>query len=517
MEYRFTVLCLLLAQVLTCTHSVTGTSCSNGFAPACSEGTPTRRCLEAAVDLFASETGYYVFDGYEGPSPDIHARVGDTLVFRQRDETNWYHPLGFAFLPDGAHGSTWGAEENPEVEGLDQLAYFVNGERACGAGSEDDIGLDCYEPEFFYPREAWGEKEYHVELTITPELAAASHGGVLFYFCHIHSRMSGRIVLHNADGTRVAGSGAGEPELYDPVSVDPIDEVCGTYGLSPYAPGQPGACEERFVCGDLDTDFEKCLQAMDCQMNREMLVVGHDAHQDELATFSQQMIPHHVNAVNMARLLLKHVGRERLAQVDGFLDMVYDIINGQNFQIHLMRAYLGSHPEYLALNLTAESVGPHCDKGPHGAGPIVIGIGGGGGGGGGSNGTSGADRESHTVVSTTSFTASTSSLETITSTPVVATETSSGVPSTFPLSNVSSAETPTEASSSSDQVSTDTFTAVVVFLCAVIVGQAVVIARLLRSKTITHKLSSTLELSPSVEESMDSSTSKLQASPVSVV
>ena len=108
--------------------------------------------------------------------------MGQTLVFEQYAVTNWYHPLGFAFYPDGAHGADWGGDEREEVEGLDQIQYFIDSQRACGV---NDIGLDCYEPEFFYPLDTWSEHAYRVELTITPELAQRAIGGVLYGFCHV--------------------------------------------------------------------------------------------------------------------------------------------------------------------------------------------------------------------------------------------------------------------------------------------------------------------------------------------
>ena len=89
--------------------------------------------ITAKVDVHAGETGYYTFDGLVGPSPTINVKVGQKLVFSQHDASNWYHPLGFAFYPDGAHGETWGGDERPEVEELDQIQYFKNGARACDA------------------------------------------------------------------------------------------------------------------------------------------------------------------------------------------------------------------------------------------------------------------------------------------------------------------------------------------------------------------------------------------------
>lgn len=62
----------------------------------------------------------------EGPSTTNHERHkllgtepyrGQTYVFDQTESSNWYHPLGFAYFPDGAH------------EGVDELEEGIgNGE-----------------------------------------------------------------------------------------------------------------------------------------------------------------------------------------------------------------------------------------------------------------------------------------------------------------------------------------------------------------------------------------------------
>ena len=82
------------------------------------------------------------------------------------------------------------------------------------------------------------------------------------------------------------------------------------------------------MCGAIDTNFEKCMQAIDCKMNREMKSATDFFHSGHpMALFAQQMcvpplsfhlsftdasfytapcrIPHHVNAVNMAKILLQ--------------------------------------------------------------------------------------------------------------------------------------------------------------------------------------------------------------------
>lgn len=56
------------------------------------------------------------------------------------------------------------------------------------------------------------------------------------------------------------------------------------------------------LCDNLDTTFEDCMAALNCKMKTEMAVGGGGS---EIVTFYQQMIPHHANAINMARVLLK--------------------------------------------------------------------------------------------------------------------------------------------------------------------------------------------------------------------
>merc|ERR1719401_603821 len=101
-------------------------------------------------------------------------------------------------------------------------------------------------------------------------------------------------------------------------------------------------------------------------MYQEMRVKGHDAHGDALVTFAQQMIPHHANAVNMAKLLLKHAPAA-VKKVEDLENILWSIINQQNHEIHQFRNYLADHAAYTAVshegaNLNAESVGQHCSS-----------------------------------------------------------------------------------------------------------------------------------------------------------
>jgi uncharacterized protein (DUF305 family)/plastocyanin len=299
---------------------------------------PSSTTICVSLNPFAGESGYYEFAGYVGSSPTITVSVGDSITFDQSDSSNWYHPIGFAYEPDGAHGSTWGGDELPEVEGKGELQYYIDGQKPKCADA-GDTGLDCYEPEFFFPRGEWAAKKYSATLTITQAVADASHGGVLYYFCHIHSKMSGKIVISGSAG----GAGTSEKSLYLPSVISPEDNTCGTFGVGVYGGGQPKACSERFLCGDIDTTFEKCLQAIDCSMNKEMKSEVTGDGTDKISYFMQQMIPHHQNAVNMAKLVLKQVPAGEISAAmdeDGLTDILWNIINVQNFQVHQFRNYL---------------------------------------------------------------------------------------------------------------------------------------------------------------------------------
>jgi hypothetical protein len=154
--------------------------------------------------------------------------------------------------------------------------------------------------------------------------------------------MSGKIKILKTDGTAFTPTAnPTEKALYSVTEVTPVDGVCGTSGLEPYSFGKSMACKERYICGTLDTNYEKCLDAMNCAMKTEMHAQTSPDHTDKIAVFMQQMIPHHKNAINMAKLLLKHETPANIAAVDGLINILYDIINVQSYQVHQFRNYLG--------------------------------------------------------------------------------------------------------------------------------------------------------------------------------
>ena len=159
--------------------------------------------------------------------------------------------------------------------------------------------------------------------------------------------MSGRIKILR-DGVPV--SEVDEPALgYEYDIPGELDKSCGTYGLDAFQ--LPNAqCPDKFVCVDTDTaDFalkaySTCTDAMNCAMMAGM-TTGVTAGSPQ-ALFIHQMIPHHQNAVNMAKALLKlaPVDCDDLTNEDDpdcMLEVILrDIINDQNHQIQKMRAIL---------------------------------------------------------------------------------------------------------------------------------------------------------------------------------
>lgn len=153
--------------------------------------------------------------------------------------------------------------------------------------------------------------------------------------------MTGRIKLLNSDDTKVQE--ADEPAI--PYTYDAptgFDAQCGTFLLNDFVLPHP-ECPDTFVCDAPDAGFSSCINAMNCHMMVGM-TTGRSSGSD-LALFVHQMIPHHQNAVNMAKALLK-TGSVNCADLgaespDCSMEIILrEIINGQNHQIQVMRGIL---------------------------------------------------------------------------------------------------------------------------------------------------------------------------------
>jgi hypothetical protein len=419
--------------------------------PTCVSGGHSTTCtFTATLDVFASSTGYYKFDECgDEVNPTLAVMRGATTKFIQNDASNWMHPLGFAYEPDGAHKGV--NELEPTLAGAagvtdgctatktcDAPMYYfpdgsggskyvgaaggdtyrsycynyvshsgscismdaINDGTGCTGATEmwtasatcggEDFGLDYYEPHNFVRRQDWraygtqpadedaGTAEgtlyalgnMHVDVKITQ--AATKE---FFYFCHIHNWMSGRIkVIEAADwaSTPTAGSADVIALGYEYETLSAFDKTCGTHGIGDYAEGGDlyHLCgDTNFVCPAPSAQnyksmlFEKCLNAMDCAMHHEMKVAVHPTAPS--VTFMHQMIPHHENAVRMAKSLLKidpdEGGRRHLRAVYeathafgsrksarrlddeasygaiDLADLAWEIIAVQNYQIMNMR------------------------------------------------------------------------------------------------------------------------------------------------------------------------------------
>jgi len=241
----------------------------------------------------------------------------------------------------------WAADEYTGV--------YSNTEQLVPLMGDEDFGLDVVEPLFFHPLADWESYgPFVTSLTFDDE----DYKEDIFYFCHVHSGMTGRIKLIGSDGSKL--NEADTPEIpygYDCVSK--FDKECGTYGLDGFQPDMNDMCpSDGFVCyngagtiGEMVT----CIDAMDCHMLNGMTVVygdeGKDARMNDVILFLRAMIPHHQNAVNMAKNLLKT--GETSCSLEGpveegdtvstacLLDpIVRGIINTQNSQIQAMQGLL---------------------------------------------------------------------------------------------------------------------------------------------------------------------------------
>jgi hypothetical protein len=129
-------------------------------------------------------------------SPTIGIELGQTYTFVQEDRSNWYHPMGFAYFPDGDHAGK--AELEP---GISQTGSACVDDNSCpspkymrggvflGVNGTENFGLDVYEPAFGVSPVDWVQAgTYSIELTFND----ASYTQDIFYFCHVSCRQEWR-------------------------------------------------------------------------------------------------------------------------------------------------------------------------------------------------------------------------------------------------------------------------------------------------------------------------------------
>ena len=192
----------LFALLVACVVSVADSAVSeDGICRATCSGDVCT--FTAKVDLYAGELGYYTFEECNGArNPTLGMELGKTYKFLQADRSNFYHPLGFAYFPDGAHAEVDELEPAivpPEstsncaatmtcpapmyLQGDDYLGAYSNDDSVAPLSTgEDNFGLDDYEPKFFHPLPEWASYgPFSVSLKFDDE----SYQQDIFYFCHV--------------------------------------------------------------------------------------------------------------------------------------------------------------------------------------------------------------------------------------------------------------------------------------------------------------------------------------------
>ena len=269
---------------------------------------------------------------------------------------------GFAYFPDGAHKGVDELEPSISLSNsscqdsntCQAPMYFRNdfylGDSFNNLGSTVtggiNFGLSDYENMFHRSRTDWiNLGKFSVKLNLTDE----GYSKDIFYFCHLHDFMSGRIKILTSDGKTENRDEI--PILgYNYETLDPFDNKCGTYGASSYRLDNALCDQENaFICNREHIDytsstrnFGECMEAIDCKMHVEMRTYLSQSNPTE--TFVHQMIPHHENAVNMPKIILKAsdngLNCETYEEDCEILNMMWEIINGQNHQITMMRNWL---------------------------------------------------------------------------------------------------------------------------------------------------------------------------------
>jgi hypothetical protein len=151
---------------------------------------PPNNTFTVGVNFAEGHLGYFYFEECEGVHPTIGLKIGETYTFIQGNVSNWYHPMGFAYGPDGALG------DHDELEpGITKTSsgcaasltcpapqYKLDGKFLADASNKEDFGLDHYEPLFKYPLLDWIERgTFSIDLTFDD----AAIGQDVFYFCHV--------------------------------------------------------------------------------------------------------------------------------------------------------------------------------------------------------------------------------------------------------------------------------------------------------------------------------------------
>ena len=178
----------------------------------------------------------------------------------------------------------------------------------------------------------------------------------IYYGCHHHFGFTGKIVFDDVDGELFFPTAADDINLDKTETISEFEAECGAQLIDAYGEGTAVCDDKHFLCGsEGNAKFNACMKALDCMMHNKMAV---HADASPVTTFLEQMIPHHVNAVQMAQVLLKFMTLEHFkympdgtprsneaatAEYNQIFDLAVEIINGQGAQILFMQLYQIGH------------------------------------------------------------------------------------------------------------------------------------------------------------------------------
>jgi len=284
--------------------------------------------------------GHYTFEECgDVVNPTLGLSPGQTYTFIQSDRSNFFHPLGIA----GTNANETYMTGTTVIDKQTFEGHFVQAPSIWKSYEEHSVQVHIKAPD-----------------TEVAEASEATDGGspmtkqeqqqpYIYYYCTLHHGMEGRIVLLPESGlvSDLPESVLATTTTFVDTRSD-FDKACGTTGLGDFQLPNP-LCPDRFICGtETVTEelqhFATCLDAANCFMMAGM-TTGVKAT-DDAALFIHQMIPHHENAVQTAKVLLS--GGSLLCPdltdttnpncvLEGILR---EIVAGQNHQIQMMQKFL---------------------------------------------------------------------------------------------------------------------------------------------------------------------------------
>ena len=111
------------------------------------------------------DAGYFTFAECPGlVMPTIGIEINQTYTFLQEDISNWYHPMGFAYIPDGEHNGNEELEPYISLTGSTCVAdlscptprYFRGTQYLGEIGTKDfGLGESSQMRRWFHPSEQW--------------------------------------------------------------------------------------------------------------------------------------------------------------------------------------------------------------------------------------------------------------------------------------------------------------------------------------------------------------------------